>query len=154
MRSALLVALTSALTFAWLVDLSTGQPDVRGLVAVRQHLDHRGDRVVASRGVLLHERPRLGGMRRVGQDHHQPVDAHAEPAGGRHAQLERLQRLNLSQTGIEELSAVLKLGDLGLLRVSGNPDLSCESIAEAIREYGRDAVTFDQNCMALRNRQN
>ena len=60
--------------------------------------------------------------------------------------LERLQRLNLNHTGISTLEDVLALGDLELLRVSDNPDLVCDSISEAIREYGESAIRTDKTC--------
>jgi len=62
------------------------------------------------------------------------------------SQLERLQRLNLNQTGITSLSDVLALGDLELLRISRNPGLTCESIVEAIGEYGQSVIRTDRVC--------
>jgi Leucine-rich repeat (LRR) protein len=62
------------------------------------------------------------------------------------AGLERLQRLNLTQTGLSSLSGVLSLGDMDLLRISGNPDLECTDIAAAIAEYGESSVRTDRIC--------
>jgi len=62
------------------------------------------------------------------------------------ASLERLQRLNLNQTGITGLTDILALGDLDLLRVSGNPDLACEDIAAAKAEYGATSIRSDKQC--------
>lgn len=64
------------------------------------------------------------------------------------SQLERLQRLNLDQSGITSLTDILGLGDLELLRVAGNPELDCDSIAAAIAEYGDAAIKYDQACAA------
>ena len=64
------------------------------------------------------------------------------------AGLEHLQRLNLDRTGIQSLADVLALGDIEWLRVSGNPDLQCESILAAVAEYGAPTVKFDQDCDA------
>lgn len=60
--------------------------------------------------------------------------------------LERLQRLNLNQTGITRLTGVLALGDLDLLRISGNPDLACADITAAVIEYGESAIRTDKTC--------
>ncbi len=62
------------------------------------------------------------------------------------AGLERLQRLNLAFTGISQLHDNLSLGDLDLLRISGNPDLPCADIAAAIKKYGTTAVRTDKQC--------
>jgi hypothetical protein len=63
-------------------------------------------------------------------------------------QLQRLQRLDLSHTGIDDLSGILTLGDIEVLRLNGNESLSCEDIAAAIEEFGAAAVRHDLNCDA------
>jgi hypothetical protein len=59
-----------------------------------------------------------------------------------------LQRLNLNHSGITGLRGVLALGDLELLRITGNPELDCNDIATAIREYGETAIRSDKICKA------
>lgn len=62
------------------------------------------------------------------------------------SRLYRLQRLNLSRTGITSLAEILALGDIEMLQVTGNPDLACATIADAVREYGDEAIKRDKNC--------
>ena len=60
-------------------------------------------------------------------------------------ELMSMQRLNLQRTGLETVADLLALGDLEVLRLSGNPRLTCEQIAQLQRLYG-DAVLTDLEC--------
>jgi Leucine-rich repeat (LRR) protein len=62
--------------------------------------------------------------------------------------LSRLQRLDLRYTAIEELDSLLSLGDLEQLDLYGTAGLDCNAIAKAIKEFGKSAVLFDQECPA------
>ena len=61
-------------------------------------------------------------------------------------ELQRLQRLDLSHTAIEDLSGILTLGDIEVLRLHGDLALSCDDVAAAIAEFGAPAVRHDLNC--------
>lgn len=60
-------------------------------------------------------------------------------------ELMSMQRLNLQRTGLETVDNLLALGDLEVLRIGGNPRLTCEQIAELQRLYG-NAVLTDLQC--------
>jgi Leucine-rich repeat (LRR) protein len=64
-------------------------------------------------------------------------------------QLQRLQRLDLSNTGIESLAPILALGDIEVLRLQGDLNLTCDDIAQAIAEFGELAVRYDRECPSL-----
>jgi len=58
----------------------------------------------------------------------------------------KLERLNISQTRVRDLDDLLALGGIEVLRASGNPDLSCDSIDRAKLEYGADSIVTDASC--------
>jgi Leucine-rich repeat (LRR) protein len=59
---------------------------------------------------------------------------------------QRLQRLDLSHTTIENLSGVLSLGDIEILRLHGDISLGCDAIHAAEEEFGATAVRHDLDC--------